>query len=365
MQRRKRLALSLALFATLAVLAEPAAAARIDAVRGRQYQVTKRHGPWMIMVASFNEPPPERRGEGMTPQQAADELVYELRVRGIPAYPFSQDDVVEQIPTVDRLGRERLRRFTAQQGSVCVLAGNYRGPSDRLARKTLEWIKNFRPRFLSDVEATNSEFHKLRSGGVFRSTPGQPGPLGGAHLTINPLLSPEEVSQRQRDPLLLKLNSGSEISLLRNPGKYTLIVASFYGRSTIKHEDLDVSGRLDEAGQAAWELAQALRSKEVVSGLPSKELAHAFASGELKSWVYHDHYRSIVTIGSFDSPQDPRLRQLAEIFGAKTRQHPQTGREVLVAEMLTLPPNPAPGVPPVRKWLFDPAPALMEVPALR
>src|SRR5262245_54931630 len=81
----------------------------IEAVQGMQYKLSREHGPWMILVATFREPPPEARTKGMTPKQAADELVYELRKKGLPAYTFMQEDVKDQIKTVDRFGREEER----------------------------------------------------------------------------------------------------------------------------------------------------------------------------------------------------------------------------------------------------------------
>ena len=128
----------------------------IEAVKGKEYQLTKRHGPWMIMVASFKTPPPERRTEGMTPEQAADQLVYELRKAGIPAYTYSQDEVRGEVETVDRLGgRLRTRDYKAQQQNYCVLAGNYESndestKSGKLAKDTLAWIEDrFEPEFLT------------------------------------------------------------------------------------------------------------------------------------------------------------------------------------------------------------------------
>ena len=65
--RRPRPLVVLAFFALLAVCA-PLMAGHIEAVRGKQYGLTKRHGPWMIMVASFNNPPEYERTEGMSPR---------------------------------------------------------------------------------------------------------------------------------------------------------------------------------------------------------------------------------------------------------------------------------------------------------
>ncbi len=335
-------------------------------VRGKKYKLTKQHGPWMIMVASFSEPPPERRAEGMTPAEAAAELVFELRQNGVPAYAFSQQDIVEHVATTDRLGRERMRQYVAQQGSVCVLAGNYGSASERKAQGTLAWIKQFHPKFLQDVKADNGFVKKLQNGGLYRLTPGRPGPMSGALLTINPLLSPEEVQRRERDPLLVKLNSGGQYSLAQNPHKYTVVVASFYGKSLTQVDDgnfdtkasqFAVSGSLDQAAENARMVAGLLRNGNF-------NITNPQAQGKtFEAFVYHDRFRSIVTIGGFDSPQDPRIPQIMTLFGAKVKQNKSTGQNVMTAEMLALPGN-KPGTLPTQRWLFDPRPRVMEVPQL-
>ena len=138
-------------FAFAAALFGGGTADAIDAVRGRQYQITKRHGPWMILVCTFHAPPKDRRSEGMTPSEAADELVFELRKHGIPAYAFQQKDSFDAVDTRDRVGRMK-RSFTAFHGGIAVLAGNYPSASDSLAQATLKYVKKFQPKFLGDVE---------------------------------------------------------------------------------------------------------------------------------------------------------------------------------------------------------------------
>lgn len=343
---------------------QPAAAASIEAVQGKRYQITKQHGPWMIMVASFQPTPKEYRTEGLTPQEAADELVYTLRKKGIPAYTFSQEDVREPVETADRLNRTQRRSYIAQHGSVCVLAGNYPTAESRVAQKTLRYVKHFYPKFLraidpevkQAIEQTGSPLRKLVNGGVYRVTPGRPGPLSGAFLTLNPLLSPEDVRRHKHSPLLMKLNSGAEYSLLDNPGEYTLIVASFYGKSVTEltngkfeqaAKTFEVTNTLDQAAVQAWELTQALRQMNI------------------EAWVWHDRYRSVVTVGSFNSPRDKRIPELVGTYGVKTQTDPTTQKPVLVAETLTIPRQLKPGQVPEKKWIFDPQPTLMEVPRLR
>ena len=78
---------------------------KIEAVKGKKYEITKRHGPWMVMVASLKDVPEDQRKElenGLSAQEAADQLVYELRKRGIPAYTYKTDDIIDHIEMADR-----------------------------------------------------------------------------------------------------------------------------------------------------------------------------------------------------------------------------------------------------------------------
>jgi hypothetical protein len=324
-------------FAVL-LLTSGLSAAGIEAVKGKKYRLTKQHGPWMIMVASFKDAPEDRRSEGQSAREAANSLVYELRTKGIPAYVFSQEEIEQHINTRDRLGRQRTRMILAQQDNISVIAGNYEGVENSVAQKTLKYIKKLDPKSLK--------------GGLYRKTPGRPGPFSGAFLTFNPLLSPEELQKRKRDPLLLKLNAGSENSLYNNKGKYSLIVASFYGRTVTKtglgsiklnKKSLKVDNLLDKAAEDAWILARVLKEKG------------------FDAYVMHDRFRSIVTVGAFQSPQNPKIRQLQKNFGAKVRKNPATGQQVLTAEIISIPGR-TKRDPNVRTWIFDPQPELIEVP---
>ena len=183
-------------------------------------------------------------------------------------------------------------------------------------------------------------------------------------MTVNPLLSPEELAtmEQKRDPLLKRLNSGSEYNLLKNPGKYTLVVASFYGKSqgvamnASKEEvnrkmfafdkKLESSASLDKAGYEAWSMAKVMRNQNQ------------------EAYVYHDRDRSIVTLGSFDQKDDPRLLKLASNLSAKYQTDPKTGKQLMVCEMVSIP-NPNPNQPPEKLWLIDPEPKSIPVPRLK
>jgi len=338
--------------AMLTLLCQSMAVAEIEAIQGKRYKLSRAHGPWMIMVASIRDVEEERRTDGLTAWEAADQLVYELRSKGIPAYTFSRETVKAALTETSSFSD---RTYVAQHGYISVLAGNFQSNSDKTAERVLKYIKKFRPRFLEDDS----------SGGLFARTPGRPEPLSKAFLTVNPLLSPEEVKSRTIDPLIKQLNADLEYSLLRNQGKYTLVVATFKGTSVMqvghkvdvgamKRFEKNFGSSLDQSAMDAWALAESLRTAK----------KHGYDQ-DYEAWVFHDRHQSLVTIGSFDSPDDPRLGALANQFSAKTRRHPETGREVQVAEVLSLPKNPGTGRLPDKMWVFDGTPRLMKVPRTR
>ena len=334
-------------------------AGRIDAERGKHYRLTKQHGPWMIMVATFRTADKDFPTDGLTPIQAANELVYELRQRGVPAYAVSQADIRDAMArsgfsSASREGHEQ--SIDDDENTISVLAGNYHAPDDRVAKRTLEQIKKYNPQFMREVKEQNGFLKKTANGVIFRVTPGRKGPLAGAMLSINPLLTPEEAGHKRDNSLLLKLNTGNDLSLMDNKGKYTLVVASFHGKTVkigkgAKFEEAErnfhATDILDQAASSAWELAQVLRQRENVD-----------------AFVWHDQYRSIVTVGSFDSPKDPRIVELAKKFCAKQKEDPASHAPVTVAESITIPREIQPGKKPEKQWIFDLQPKVMEVPRL-
>jgi len=307
--------------------------AAIEAVKGKEYTLTTKHGPWMVMVAVFSEPPAELKGDGIGPEEAASELVYELRQKGIPAYTYRRDQKFESIQTTNRLNQNETRQYKLDS-EICVLAGNYSSVEgeDSLGKRTLDWLKRYKPKC-------------LEQGGIYKPTPGQPGPLSGAFLTVNPMLDPAEVKRRQRDPQIIRYNSHCEFSLLDNPGKYTVVVASFYGNSTthVGDEAPDENklggGGLDLAGDQAWQVMRALRERG------------------LESYVFHDRRKSIVTVGAFNNPDDPGVQTVLKKFSANWKYDPATGQNQILAQSLPLPSQNG-------QWLctFDPKPQIMEVP---
>lgn len=334
---------------------------KIEAVKGKAYRLTKAHGPWMIMVASMRDVPKEKRRStgGFSAQQAADEMVLALRRAGVPAYTFSQKEARETIKTQNRrTGESEDRSVIAQQDRVVVVAGNYDSAKNKTAQATLAWIKG---RFQQKLDLlSNPQF-----GAIYKRTPGRPGPLSRAFLMPNPLLSPDEIKGRRTDPLLITLNKDMQYSLLKCPGKYSVAVATFYGQNAMhlnntklkqlsQKLDKNFGMTLDQAAMKAWRLTEALRQ--------AKSLGY---DQNYEAYIYHDRHKSVVTIGSFNSRNDPAAIALAKTFAAKKRMHPKTGKSVLAGEIFSLPRYPGKGKLPEQTWIFDPVPSLMKVPRIR
>jgi hypothetical protein len=314
-------------------VAAPASAGRIEAIKGKKYELGKQHGPWMIMVASLAEPPPELRIDGPSKEEAANDLVFALRKAGIPAYTFEQKEEIQPLSTIKRGDRTIRREVKAKDHRICVVAGNYETAEESLAQKTLNWVKRFNPKKFADHA-------------VFHPTPGRPGPLSGAFLTINPLLSADEIAQRKIDPFLLQLNAGRKYSLLGNPEKYSLVVASFRGKAQLvskaTNTDLEIGKSLDEAGHNAEILCHALRERKLHHGR------------QYEAYVWHERDRSLVCVGGFTSEKDPSVPMTFELFAERKQMHPQTKVDVVMPQSLLVP------EPESKNWIFPKLPKAVE-----
>jgi len=328
------------------------AAQAIEAVKGKHYALSERHGPWMIMVASFRNVPEDRREEGLSADEAAQELVHELRTKGIPAYIYSQDAVVGRIETVDRLGREDDRIYAAQRDMICVIAGNYTAIDEETAQKTLQWIKGFTPNFMKQE----------KSGAIYRQSPGRKGPLGGAFMTINPLLSPEQVARREPDRDLARWNNESRFPLLECKQPYTLQVATFTGRQTTPISGSKYQGKEEQFDRDLHNAASYGLNR---AGEEAEHLVDALRRNGVEAYVHHARFQSIVTVGAFKSPQDPAIAVMQREYGPKYKEHPETKQTGLLPETLVVK-NPAdPQGLPLGCWVYDLNPQVIPVPRIK
>jgi len=127
--------------------------------------------------------------------------------------------------------------------------------------------------------------------------------------TRNPTVRAQKADSGAPDPAWKRLNAGRPYNLLDCRKPWTLAVKQFHGTGMIQPRSaasvfLDTiglggkSGDVLEAGAAqAEEVARVLR----------KELKPGY-----EAYVLHTRTGSIVTVGGYDSPDDPQLQQTAK-----------------------------------------------------
>lgn len=312
----------------------------VESDPNKNYVLTERHGPWLIMCASFVG----ERGE----QQARD-LVMELRRDyNLPAYLFRQNfDYSQTIagrgwePYVNERGENdirpmRMKALHAQSfDEIAVVVGDFAVVDDPNAQKTLERIKHLQPRTLEVVEhATTNQRMGVWREIQRRVSPNaeikSKGPMRAAFIMPNPKLPEEYFANRGIDHFVMNMNKGIRHSLLNCPGRFSVRVATFRGDSTF---------RTNEIRQKQQELEQQRRfGKPVVDSklAMAAERAH-LACAELRkkgveAYEFHDRYESYVCVGSFDwatrklpSGKDelnPEIERIILMFKAQTNNIP-------------------------------------------
>jgi hypothetical protein len=281
------------------------------------------NGPWMIFAASF---------AGSGAEADARELALELRNNfRLPAYVHSKRyDFSKPVKGLGltRYGEPKMMRFNMDSSfdEVAVLIGDYRSPDDPRLQKDLQTLKYAQPECLS-LEKNKNRETTLRFAGlrawqrrlVGDDQKRRRGPMGRAFATRNPML-PEDTQDQELDPLLIRMNEKRNYSLLDNPGKYSVRVASFRGQVIIDQREISEieqgkgskwSASLDQAAAKAEKMAEILRKKNV------------------EAYVYHDRHESIVTIGSFDSlgtempdghiELQPSIARIMETYGPEKK----------------------------------------------
>lgn len=321
--------------------------------------VRPEHGPYMICVKSYTGP---------QSRQLAEELVADIRKNHkAAAYLFEwgaeekrkeearqdayRDAWKKQNAPFLQL-REEMRKKAEVEGRIfvdtpvtvrvpkvkfteqwAVLIGGF--PDMEKASEALKYLRTLKP-------PTDKE-HLLDRAAV--ATPGErkgeKGDVETAYLSIyaqsfvspNPALgkshaSPQFETDENGVPLLKIWNAGEPYSLLNCPGKVTLVVKAFTvpARTRPTNTEKSVLEKLFSVGESAklldatakqaHQLAESLRSPEMAQSLQKRGLpVDAF-----ETYVLHASTGSMVTVGSFESVDDPRLQQTQRVLESLTFQ---------------------------------------------
>ncbi len=273
-----------------------------EADPSKDYLVTPDAGPWMICATCY---------VGPQSAQLAHEMVLEIRSRfNMPAYVRNKGE--EQ----RKEQQEQLRKWheehpgvtaplktTRVQDQCAVLIGGY--PTVDAAHAALRQVKKLPPPSADRLCPILSEVGQADEDGNAPIKIAHANPFVNSFVCRNPAAPVDhKVFDRKNDPILKKYNAGEKYSLLECRKPYTLMVAAFQGMSMIQQESSPTlmekiwgsSHMLEASGQNAHNLAEALHNP----GL------------KFDAYVLHMRGGSIVTIGGFDGPEDPRMREVEQ-----------------------------------------------------
>jgi cell division septation protein DedD len=284
------------------------------------YAVTPEAGPWMICVASY---------QGESASELAYQLCTYLRQKNYPAYVYNRgnaerkklqeelDQWQKAYPGVPR------RRVLAhpQEDQFAVLLGGFRDMDAASAqlKKVRKWdlpdikLKSGKPAFDTyDVyEPGKDKKFELKRYPV--------NPFHTAMVVPNPTIPQQRKQVAKVDPLWKKLNADEPRSLYKCPKPWTLAVQEFRGAYAIQTPSSS-GGFLEKLGfgdQAGQRLDNAARMAQQVCDM--------FRKLGFKSYVLHTRYNSVVTVGEFDSRDDPALQRTQEQLRRMSFKNGKTG----------------------------------------
>jgi hypothetical protein len=297
---------------------------KVEFSENGDYTLAEQNGPWLVMAMSFN-------GEGG--ETEARELVTELRSKyNLPAYYYAMTFKLEDERPglgIDNYGAPIKRRY--QRGKQvlehAVLVGEFHTIEDPEAQALLDRVKSLQPESLKieSGEATSQSLVGMRQlQRTVKEKLGKHqnrGPMGHAFLTRNPLLPKEYFAPVGVDQEVAKWNKDFEYSLLKCPGKYTIKVATFSGKTSLKSTDIESAkgGSIRGAKE---------NDALVVAVDKAHKLTVALRAKGWEAYEFHDRYESYVAVGSFDDlqrhpngqlmPSSREAQIIINTFGAAT-----------------------------------------------
>lgn len=297
---------------------------RVEFDPNADYSLTENNGPWLIMASSFS---------GAGGEEEARELLKELRTKfNLPAFYYGMTfklDESELGRGIDDYGAPIRRRYNRGNQVIehAVLIGEFPHIDDQEAQDTLERVKTLEPETLK-VEAGEATSQSLIDVRQFQKSlhqrlgkPTTRGPMGHAFLTRNPLLPREYFAPPGVEADVAKWNKNVEYSVLKCPGKYTIRVATFTGRTVLKAANDGVPDNL--APRAMTE-----KDPLVVAADNANKLTIALRAKGWEAYEFHDRHESIVTVGAFNEmqrtedgrllPATPEAQIIINTFSAAT-----------------------------------------------
>jgi len=286
--------------------------------------VTPNQGPWMICVAAYMGPEAHDMARKMV-MELSNNPTYKL-----PAYVFNRgaDERKKEYERVKAIV-EKQHEFLATNNlpantplrvkvrhieeQCAVLVGNYKTPEE--AKRALDQIRKVKPPppeiWAKRIDLATVFRAKVDQNG--KVIPGESelayvNPFTNAFVAHNPALKVERPADWQKEDMevLRKLNRNEEFSLLQCKKPYTLLVKHFYTPTVLQSQSA--------GGKFLETIGLGGKSATDNAALNAHNLAGVFRKMQLDGFAMHTRYASIVTVGAFDSLEDPTLKSTQELL---------------------------------------------------
>lgn len=302
------------------------------------FAVSPQAGPWMILAASYG---------GTSARAQADELANEIRNRyRLPAYVFdrtaeakrAEDERVERIKEMQR------QRFKAEglpppkslwvkrvkiEDQYAVLVGGYK--DDTTARKELDRIRTLKPsaNLMQTAYVPDPKTKKMHEEAV--------NPFQSAFVCRNPTVPIEKPAQDvDLGARLKEYNRDESYSLLSCRKQFTLVVKAYKAPATIQSQTASTS--------IMEKLTGGKKSGDILNAnaRQAHQIAEFLRKVGCEAYALHTEYNSYVTIGGFDSVDDPRLVQMQRWFVGEISNPKSTIGQLHTAAMVQFLSDPMP-----------------------
>jgi hypothetical protein len=280
--------------------------AHVEADPNNEYAVTPTDGVWMICAASY---------VGEPAKQLAHTLVIEIRQRyDLPAFVFNRGDVErrQQQEEFDREA-EQQRKLLQQLGAdpntpirhrmvnivdqCAVLIGGYKDMDT--ARRELDRIRRLDPPRSVPVDKIMKYDQQGKNVGETADNP-----FVHSFVVRNPTV-PMEPKSEASDPIIKPLNAGERYSLLGCKHPWTLLVKEYDAPVVITPNDTSLN-------PSFWEKIKNVvisdkGSQLNAAAVNARNLAEVLRKMGFEAYVLHTRHSSYVSVGAFDSQNDPRM----------------------------------------------------------
>lgn len=266
---------------------------------GGELALTQDNGPWLIVASSFSGDGAEEQARAL-----AEELRSKFRMAAYVhemSFKFGDDNPGQGMDNYGAPTKRHYRRGD-QAREIAVLVGNFPSIDDPEGQQMLARIKSLQPDALNvDADQTAQSMAKVRQfeealKEKLGSKSKKRGPMGQAFFTRNPILPREYFVPKGVDAFVAKMNEGVEHSLLDCPGRQTIQVATFRGKTILQSSAEEPASKSFFGGKKHEDRNPLVEAAENAHLLTKELRDHGWDAYE-----FHDRTESIVTIGSFDA----------------------------------------------------------------